>query len=96
MSQREPYESKGQKIAGYAEPEELRSVYYRMAWITDSVTGIHCSTSGECEGGQHGCIEEILPYSVSDGRILQRIFPENGRGKKYIITARQGTEVPHL
>ena len=48
------------------------------------------------EGRCSGCIEEILPYSVSDGRILQRIFPENGRGKKYIITARQGTEVPHL
>ncbi len=28
-------------------------------------------TSGECEGGQHGCTAEILPYSVSDGRILQ-------------------------
>ena len=32
----------------------------RLAWITDSVTGIHCSTSGECEGGQHGCTEETF------------------------------------
>ena len=71
MSEREPDESKGQKMAGYAEPEELRSVYYRVAWIPDSVAGIHCSTSGERKSGQHGCIEEILPYPVSDGRILQ-------------------------
>ena len=83
-------------MAGYAESEGLRNVYCQMAWSTDSVTGIHCSTSGERKGGQHGCTAEILPYPISDGRILQRIFPENGRGKKYIITARQGTEVPHL
>ena len=85
MSEREPGESKGQKMAWYTGSEKVWSVYCQMAWITDSVTGIHCSTSGECEGGQHGCTAEILPYSVSDGRILQWVFPENRRGKKGIL-----------
>lgn len=54
-------------------PDLKKYETYIARWhgITDSVTGIHCSTSGECEGGQHGCTAEILPYSVSDGRILQ-------------------------
>ena len=85
MSEREPGESKGQKMAWYTGSEKVWNVYCQMAWITDSVTGIHCSTPGERKSGQHGCTAEILPYSVSDGRILQWIFPENGRSKKGIL-----------
>ena len=60
------------KMKRYTGSEKYENVYCQMAWITDSVTEYIAAHHPEsAEGGQHGCTEEILPYSVSDGRILQ-------------------------